>query len=101
MLRLTTLLTTPTPPQCSPTNHGLLGVYHLGNPQHVIDLCKKSMLISRLATLERDANPLSRLAGELAQRIREMHGGTSVVAALPTARPSYNALFWESGQRSW
>ena len=37
--------------------------------------------ISRLAR-SRDANPLSRLTEELAQRIREMHVGASVVAAL-------------------
>ena len=37
--------------------------------------------ISRRAR-SRDANPLSRLSEELAQRIREMHVGTSVVAAL-------------------
>ena len=33
VLRLTTLLTTATPPQCSPTTHGLLGVHHHGDPQ--------------------------------------------------------------------
>ena len=37
--------------------------------------------ISRRAR-SRDANPLSRLTEELAQRIREMHVGASVVAAL-------------------
>ena len=38
-------------------------------------------------TRSRDADPLSRLTGELAQRIRKVHVGTSVAAVLPN-RPT-------------